>query len=79
MVDRLLHLDKHGADPETLSQALKAHYRTGSVKDVFASLDEDDSGYLDKDEFMKVVEILGEACGFIMSDFEATIAFEDME
>jgi hypothetical protein len=79
VVDRLLHLDKHGADPSTLQQALKSHYRTGGVKEVFDSLDEDESGYLDKDEFSKVVAILSDAVGFVMTDFEMTVAFEDMD
>lgn len=79
VVDRLMHLDTHGADPMTLQQALKTHYRTGSVKEVFASLDEDDSGCLDKDEFSQVVEILADAVGFVMSEFEITVAFEDMD
>lgn len=79
VVDRLVHLDKHGSDPTTLQQALKSHYRTGSIKEVFESLDEDESGYLDKDEFSKVVNILADAVGFVMSDFEVTVAFEDMD
>lgn len=78
-VDRLVHLDKHGADPSTLQQALKAHYRTGSIKEVFASLDEDDSGYLDKDEFDKIVSVLSDAVGLVMTDFEVTVAFEEMD
>jgi Ca2+-binding EF-hand superfamily protein/outer membrane protein OmpA-like peptidoglycan-associated protein len=76
-----IHIDTDGAAPETVKQALKAHYRNKdvSVRQVFVSLDEDGSGALERPEIEKAAGILGARSGFVMSaeDLEHQIGVMD--
>ena len=79
IVDRLVHLDKHGSDPTNVREALGAHFRTGNVKQVFQELDEDGSGFLDRAECEKAAETLSEKLGFEMSQEDLDEAFAQMD
>ena len=58
-----------GASLQTMREALKAHYKGKDMtpRQVFDSLDEDSSGFLDRAEVEKASGVLGAGLGFIMS------------
>ena len=79
---RKANIDVHeGAEPETLKEALKAHYRNKdmSLRQVFDTMDDDDSGFLDQDELAQAAAMLATAIGFVMSPEELAAQVEIME
>ena len=79
VVEKLANLDKFGADPTTLNAALRANFRDGNAKEVFAELDTDDSGTLDRGECEGAAEVLAEKLGFKISQEEMNEAFDQMD
>ena len=79
MVDRLVHLDRKGADPTTLKAAMTSSTRTGDVNKVFKSLDTDGSGTLEYAEAELAIQQLAETVGFTMTPDEIEEAFQTMD
>jgi Ca2+-binding EF-hand superfamily protein len=79
VVDRLCSLDKDGYSATSLPEALAAHHRTGNIKKVFQLLDEDSSGYLDREECAAAAEVLAEKMNFVMAQADLDAAFADMD
>eukprot|EP01046_Picozoa_sp_COSAG06_P053824 COSAG06_NODE_9405_length_1909_cov_20.006630_1_plen_126_part_10 len=61
-----------GASAQSMKEALKAHYKGKDMtpREVFDALDEDGSGFLDREEIEKASGVLGAGLGFIMSSEE---------
>eukprot|EP01043_Picozoa_sp_COSAG02_P004996 COSAG02_NODE_133_length_34692_cov_83.845229_9_plen_3037_part_00 len=79
---RKANVDIHeGAAPETVKEALKAHYRSKdmSLRQVFDTMDDDDSGFLDQDELGQAAAMLATVVGFVMSPDELTAQVEIMD
>ena len=70
-----------GASLQTMREALKAHYKGKDMtpRQVFDSLDEDSSGFLDRAEVEKASGVLGAGLGFIMSAEELDKQFTAMD
>lgn len=79
VVDELNNIDSKGPHATTLQQAMQENCRTGKTKEVFAALDEDESGFLSQDEFDKATEMLSSQLGFQMSVDELDAAFKEMD
>jgi len=79
IVDKLVNLDKHGADPTTLRDALAKNFRGVNAKDIFEELDSDASGTLDKEECNAAAGILSEKLGFTISSEDMDEAFAQMD
>lgn len=79
VVDELNSIDSNGPYATTLQQAMQQTCRTGKIKEVFAMLDEDDSGFLSKDEFDQATERLSLDLGFKMTPDELDAAFAEMD
>lgn len=80
VVDELNNINsKKGPHATTLQQAMQENCRTGKTKEVFAALDEDESGFLSQDEFDKATEMLGSQVGFKISGDELDAAFKKMD
>ena len=64
-----------------MREALKAHYKGKDMtpRQVFDSLDEDGSGFLDRAEVEKASGVLGAGLGFIMSAEELDKQFTAMD
>jgi Ca2+-binding EF-hand superfamily protein len=72
-----------GAKPSmaTMKEALKAHYagKEMTTRQVFDALDEDKSGFLDRDEVAKASGMLSAGLGFVMSGEELDRQFKIMD
>jgi Ca2+-binding EF-hand superfamily protein len=72
-----------GAKPSmaTMKEALKAHYagKDMTTRQVFDALDEDKSGFLDRDEVAKASGMLSAGLGFVMSGEELDRQFKIMD
>ena len=79
VVEKLVNLDTFGADPTSLNAALRKNSRDGNPKEVFAELDTDDSGSLDRSECDNAAEVLGEKLGFKITQEEMDEAFGQMD
>ena len=79
---RKVSIEVHkGAAPETVKEALKAHYRnkTLSLRQVFDTIDEDNSGCLDQDELGQAAAMLATVIGFVMAPEELAAQVEIMD
>jgi hypothetical protein len=79
VVDELTNLASNGPHATTLQQAMQENCRTGKVKEVFAMLDEDDSGFLSEAEFDQAAEKLSADLGFKIGGDELDAAFKEMD
>eukprot|EP01043_Picozoa_sp_COSAG02_P040263 COSAG02_NODE_3243_length_7108_cov_5.440291_7_plen_128_part_01 len=70
-----------GASKQSMKEALKAHYKGKDMtpREVFEKLDEDGSGFLDREEIEKASGVLGAGLGFIMSSEELDRQFRAMD
>lgn len=71
---------KQGSSVTSMREALKAHYKGKDLtpRAVFDLLDEDHSGFLDRDELEKASSMLSSKLGYVMSDEEQNKLFSRM-
>lgn len=79
VVEELVDLQNHGATPENLRQAIERQERTGNVKEVFASLDRDQTGVLHFEELEEATGVLAETLGFAIGHEELEAAYAEMD
>jgi Ca2+-binding EF-hand superfamily protein len=73
--------DASQSSMQSMKEALKAHYKGKDMtpREVFDALDEDGSGFLDREEIEKASGVLGAGLGFIMSSEELDRQFRAMD
>ena len=72
---------KEGASYTSMREALKHSYsgKEMSIKDVFNELDEDNSGFLDREEVFKAAGVLAATLGLVVTEVEQEKQYKAMD